>query len=126
MKTSFVFRRRLQDVLPKHYENVFKMSIRNVSNASSRRVQDVFKTPSRRLTRKSCKNEVFEDVLQKCLGDLFKMSSRHLLDVLQRCLKDILKRYHRVKPLLLTRFQDVFKTYSKMVIYRRICLCQTF
>ena len=43
---------------------------------SSRRLQDVFKTSSRRLA---------------------KTSSRHLQDVLQRYLQDVFKAYHQVK-----------------------------
>ena len=62
MKTSFVFVfiRRLQDVLVK--TNIFVWAIR---------LQDVFKTFSRRL----------QDVLQKHLHDIFKTSSRRFENV---------------------------------------------
>ena len=80
------------------------------------RLQDVFKTSSKRL----------EDVLQKHLLDIFKTSSRHLQDVLQRCLQDVFKTYHHVKLFLLTSLWDVFNTFlrctSKRIIYRMICL----
>ena len=65
---SYVFRRRLQDVLIK--TNIFVLAIR---------LQDVFKTFSRRLA---------------------KTSSRHLQDILQRCLQDVFKTYHQVKLLI--------------------------
>ena len=83
------FSRRFQDVLIK--TNIFVLVIR---------VQDVFKTSSRRLVKTSSKR-------------LVKTSSRHLQDVLQRCLQDLFKTYHRVNLFLLTRFQDVFETFSK-------------
>ena len=113
MKTPFVFvfRRRLhqdefvrlslassEDVLVK--TNIFVLAIR---------LQDVFKTSSRRLA---------------------KTSSRHLQDVLQRYLQDVFKMYHQVKLFLLTRLWEVFNTFlrrsfPKTVIYRRICLSNT-
>ena len=81
--------RRLQGVLIK--TNIFALLIRlqktssrrlhqdqhiRLGHTSSRRLQDVFKTSSRRLA---------------------KTSSRHLQDVLQGCLQDVLKTYHQVK-----------------------------
>ena len=62
---SYVFRRRL------HQDQHIRLG-----HTSSRRLQDVFKTSSRRLA---------------------KTSSRHLQDVLQGCLQDVLKTYHQVK-----------------------------
>ena len=75
LKTSFVFvfRRRLQDVLIK--TNVVALFTR-LQKTSSRRLQDVLKTSSKRLA---------------------KTSSRHLQDVFQRCLQDVFKTYHQVK-----------------------------
>ena len=94
--------RRLQDVLQKCFQDIFK--------TSSRRFENVFKTSSRHL----------QDVLARCLQDVFKMlsrslakmSSRHLEDVLQRYLHDDFKTYHQAKLFLLTRPKDVFETYS--------------
>ena len=122
LKTSFVFvfRRRLDNVFKKSYqdeyihlthtssEDVFKTFSRRLDqdqhirlgHTCSRRLQDVFKTSSRRLVKTSSKR-------------LVKTSSRHLQDVLQRCLQDLFKTYHRVNLFLLTRFQDVFETFSK-------------
>ena len=83
---SFVFRRRLQDVFIK--TNIFALVIR---------LQDVFKTFSRRLQY------------------VFKTSSRHL--------QDVFKTYYQVKLFLVTQFQDVFETYSKRfwdVLLRRL------
>ena len=110
MKTSsvFVFRRHLDQ------GQYIRLGL-----TSSRRLQDVLQ---RRLSRHL--QNVFKHVLQKylqhifkvssrCFQDVFKTSSRHLQDILRRCLQDVLKTYHQVKLLLLTRFQDVFETYSK-------------
>ena len=79
LKTSFVFvfRRRLQDV--------FKTSSRRLVKTSSRRFQDVFKTFSRRLQ------------------NVFKTSSRHLQYVLQRHLQDDFKAYHHVSETFFTK-----------------------
>ena len=91
MKTSsvFVFRRHLDQ------GQYIRLGL-----TSSRRLQDVFKM--------SCK-----DVSQ----DIFKTSSntscRNIFNTSSRCLQDVFKTYHQVKLLLLTRFQDVFETYSK-------------
>ena len=69
----------------------------------------VFKTSSRRLAKTSSRH----------LEDVFKTFSfsfsfwRRLQDVLQRCLQDLFKTYHWVNLFLLTRFQDVFETFSK-------------
>ena len=76
---SYVFRRRLQDSLIK--KNIFILVTR---------LQDIFKTSSRRLA---------------------KTSSKRIQDVLQRCLQDVLKTYHQVKLFIWTRFQDVFETW---------------
>ena len=46
--------------------------------------------------------------------DVFaKTSSRHLQDVLQRCVQEVFKTDHQVKLFLLTRFQHVFEKYSQ-------------
>ena len=112
--------RRLQDFLIK--TNMFALALRlqdvflgqdqyiHLGYTSSRRLQDVFKTSSRRLA---------------------KTSSRHLQDVLQRYLQDVFKTYHQVKLFLLTRLWEVFNTFlrrsfPKTVIYRGICLGNTF
>ena len=67
IKTNmFALALRLQDVLPRCLQDVFK--------TSSRRLQDVFKTSSRHL----------QDALKTSSGrlqNIFKISSRHLQDV---------------------------------------------
>ena len=88
--------RRVQDVLPRRFQKVFKTSSRRLAKTSSRRFQDIFKTFLKRL----------QDVLQKCLQDIFKT-------------------YHQVKLFLLTRFQDDSETYSKRfwdVLQRRLTI----
>ena len=109
--------------------NIFAFDIRLQKTSSRRLGQDQYiflshtspgrlaKTPSRRIE------------------DVFKTSSRHLQDILQRCLQDVFKTYHQVKLFLLTSLRDVFnKTYLKvgylqtviLQIYLRICLGHTF
>ena len=107
--------RRLEDVLVQ--ANIFVLAIRpqdffktsyiNVFKTSSRRLQDVLKTPSR------CLQNVF-----KTSWKTFKTSSRHL--------QDIFKTYHQVKPFLLTRLWEAFNTFlrrsfPKTITYRGIC-----
>ena len=99
--------RCLQDALIK--TNIFVLVIR---------FQDVFKILSSCLQDDSPRR--LQDLLQKRLQDIFKTSSkrfqtssRHPQGVLQRCLQVVFKTYIHVKLFLLTRFQDVFKMYSK-------------
>ena len=99
-----------------HSEDIFKNSwsrpkylsssyvLKTFSKTSSK---NVFKTSSRRL----------------------QTLSRHLQDILQRCLQDVFKTHHQVKLFLLTHLRDVFNTFlkhiAKMVVYRRIFLVHT-
>ena len=129
MKTSFVFTfRGLQEVLVKTY--IFALALRLqkkfsrrlgqdqsicLGHTSSRHLQDVSNTSSRRLQYVQPRR--FQDVFKtfyknvfktssRHFEDTFKMSSRHLQDVLKtpsRCLQDMFK----------TSYQDVFKTSSK-------------
>ena len=87
----------------RRFQHVFKTSSRRLAKTSSRHLQDVFKTSSRRLAKTSSRR----------LQDVLKTSSRYLQDDLQRCLQDVFKTYHRVNLFLVTRFQDVFETFSK-------------
>ena len=82
-------------------QDFFKKFWRHLAKTSSRHLQDVFKTFWRHL----------------------KTSSRHL--------QDVFKMYHQVKLFLLTRLREVFNTFlwrsfPKMVIYKGICLGNTF
>ena len=95
MKTSFVivFRRRLQDVLVK--TNIFALAIR-LQDVLARRLQDIFKTSSRRLAQMSSRR--FQDVLKtssKSFQDLFKKSSRRLQDIFKTSCKVIFKTFSR-------------------------------
>ena len=68
VKTNiFVLAIRLQDVLPRRLQDVFKTSSRRLAKRSSRHLQDVLKTSSKRL----------QDVLK----NVFMTSSRRLQDV---------------------------------------------
>ena len=81
--------RRLQSVLQKRLQDIFKKS--------SRRFEDVFERSSTHL------QDVLPRRLQDVLKNIFKTSSRCLQDVLQRYLQDVFKAYHQVKLFLLTR-----------------------
>ena len=128
LKTSFVFvfRRRLQDVFK---TNMFALALRlqktpskrlgqhqyiRLGHTSSRRLQDVFKTlqdvfktSSRNVFKKSSKR------LQDALKNVFKTSSRSLQDILQRYLHEVFKTYHQVKLFLLTRLLQAFSTFLR-------------
>ena len=101
IRLGYTSSRRLQDVLQKRLQDIFKTSSRRLAKTSSRHLQDVFKTFWRRLQ-----------------------------DVLQRYLQDVFKTYHQVKLFLLTRLWEAFNTFlrrsfPKTVIYRGICLSNT-
>ena len=91
-----VFRRRLQDVMIK--TNIFVLVIR---------LQDVFKTSSRRLVKTSSKHlqYVFKTFSRR-LQDVFKTSSRRLAKTFSKHLQDVFMTFS-------TRFQDVFKLFSR-------------
>ena len=106
---SYVFRRRLQDVLIKtnilllaNPQAVFKMFSRRLQDFLQNRLRDIFKRSSRR----------FED--------FFETSSRHLQDVLQRYIQDVFKMYHQVKLTLLTRSREVFSTFLRRTVKKVI------
>ena len=85
LKTSFVFvfRRRLQDVFKTSWSRpiysswlyVFKTSCKNFFKTSSRRLQDIFKTLSRR----------FEDAFKTSCKDIFKTFSRRTIKLNCSC-----------------------------------------
>ena len=76
-------------------EDIFKKSSRRLGqdqcirlgHTSSRRLQDIFKT--------SCQTSSIrlQEVLQKCLQDIFKTSSRRFEDVLKTSCKDLFKTF---------------------------------
>ena len=124
LKTSFVFvfRRRLdQDEYVCLSLNLQKTSSRRLGQdqyirlgyTSSRRLQDVFKTSSRRLAKTSSRH--LQDVFKTSCKNVFKTSSRRLRHVLKkssRCLQDIFK----------TSCKGVFKTLSRRII-KLYCSC---
>ena len=109
LKTSFlfVFRRHLQDVLKTSMTNMFALALRLQKTPSRRLGQDIYiplgHTSSRHL----------QDVLPRCLQDVFKTSSRRLAKTSSRHLQDVFITYYQVKVFLVTQFQDIFETYSK-------------
>ena len=129
---SYLFRRRLQDVLintnifvlvirlqdvlktfSRRLQNVFKTSSRRLTKRFSRNLQDVLKTFSRRLQRKDFpSSQTFLMRLQYVLAiHLPKTPSRLLEDVLKTCLQDVFKVFSRR---LQEVFQDVLKTFSRI------------
>ena len=100
-------------------QDVFKTFSRRVQDVLPRRFEDIFKTSSRHL----------QDISLRRLQDAFKPSSKRLQDVLQRYLRDVFKTYYQVKLFLLTRLRWVFNTFlrrtPKTLIYRGICLGYT-
>ena len=118
---TYVFRRRLQDVLTKtnifvlviRLQDVFKTSLGRLQDVSQKRLQDIFKTSPRH----------FQDV--------FKTSSRHLQDILLRRFQDVFKTSSRrlaktssrhVQDVFKTSCKDVFKTFSRRIIELN-CYC---
>ena len=125
-------------------KNVFKTSSRHLQDALQKRLQDVFKTPSRHIqhvfktfSRRiiklncSCSWPIYSSwpyLFKTSSRRLPKMFSRRLQKVFKissRRLQDVFKTNHQVKLFLLTRFQDVFETYSKRfwdVLQRRLSI----
>ena len=109
-------------------ENVLKTSWRRLDqgkyillgHTSSKRLEDVLKTFlqdvfARRLAKTFSRR--LQNVFKTSCKNVFKTSSRHL--------QNVFKTYHQVKLFLLTRFQDVFGTYSKHfwdVLQRRLSI----
>ena len=94
-------------------EDVLKTSWRRLLSSSS---EDVFKTYSK------CFDQ--DEYIRLIHTSYFtNRSSRRLEDVLQRCLQDVFKTYYQVKLFLVTQLQDFFETYSKpfrAVLLRRL------
>ena len=120
MTKIFVLAIRLQDVFKTSSKRLAKTSSRSLAKTSSKRFEDVFKTFSRHI----------QGVFKTSYKNVFKNSSRRLQDVLQRYLQDFFKAYHQVKLFLLTRLREVLNTFlrlsfPKTVIYRGIWLGNT-
>ena len=132
---SYVFKtfsRRLQNVLQKRLQNIFKTSskhLQDVFKTFSRRLQNVLKTSWRRLAKTSSRHlqDAFETFWRR-LQDVLKISWRRFCKTSWRRKKperfqDAFKTYHQIILFLLTSFQDVFKTYSQRfwgVLQRRL------
>ena len=113
---------RLDHTSSRRLQDLFKTSILLqdvLKTSSSRHLQDVLKAFWRRL----------QGVFKPSSRHLAKASSKRDQDVLQKCLQEVFKRYHQVKLFLLTRLWDVFSAFLKCtartVIYWRICLGHT-
>ena len=120
LKAYFSFYSQISGSLFNHRSQqtfvLMKTSWRRLSSSFS---EDVFKTSSRSLDQDQyirlghTSSRRLQDVLPRCLQNVFKKFSRHLQDFLQRFLQDAFKTYHQVILFLLTSFQDAFKTYSQ-------------
>ena len=110
-----VFRRRLQDVMIKtnifvlviRLQDVFKTSSRRLQDVLSRHLQNIFKTSSRRLAKTSSRHfqYVFKTFSRR-LQDVFKTSSRRLAKTFSKHLQDVFMTFS-------TLFQDLFKLFSR-------------
>ena len=102
-------------------EDVWKTSWRRLSSSSR-------KTSSRRLQDVLVKTNKF--VLAIRLQDVCKTFSRRLAKRSSRHLRDVFKTYHQVKLFLLTRLWEAFnrflrRSFPKTIIYRGICPSNT-
>ena len=95
-----MFSRRPQDVLQKSLQDNFKTFWRRLQDAFktssrclSKKIQGVFKTSSRPFSKRL--QDIFNTSSRRSEG-VFNTSSRHLQDVLQRCLWDVFKMYRQV------------------------------
>ena len=106
VKTNiFVLAIRLQDVLQKGLQDIFKTSSKRLQDV----LKNVFKTSSRRIGRRKI---VTLKTCWRRLQDIFKTFSKRLQDVLQKRFQDVFKTSsRRLQDLLQRYFQDVFKTY---------------
>ena len=122
--------RRLQDVLVKtnifllamRLQDVFKTSSRRLRDVlprrlQDRRFQDVFKTFWRRL----------QDVFKTSCQDVFNTSSRRFAKTSSRHLQDVFKTFWRRLQDVLERYlQDVFKTYHQVKLFLLTSLRDVF
>ena len=97
-------------------EDVFKTSSRRLDQdeyvcLSLTSSEDVFKTSSRRLGQDQYIR--LGHTSSRRLQDVFKTFWRRLQDIIKTSCKDVFKTYHQVNLFLVTRFQDVFETFSK-------------
>ena len=121
MSFAFFLRRRLQDVFKTFDQDEYiRLSLRSS--------EDAFKTSSRRLGQDQYIR--LGHTSSRRLQDVFKTSSRRLAKTSSRHLQDVFKTYHQVKLFLLTRLWEAFNTFlrrsfPKTIIYRGICLGNT-
>ena len=114
IRLSYTSSSRLQDVFKtssRRLQDVLQKGLQGILKTSSRRFQDAFKTSSRSLAKTFSKR--LQNVLKTSCKNIFNTSLRRLQDVLQRSLQDLFKMFHWVNLFLLTRFQGVFETFSK-------------
>ena len=99
MKTSFVFvfRRRLQDILIK--TNIFAILIRLQKTSWRRLDQDQYIR--------------FRHTSSRCLQDVFKTSSRRFVKISSRCFQDVSSSYTALVNKFLRCLQGVFPTFLR-------------
>ena len=117
--------RRLQNIFKtfsKRLQNVLLRCLQDVFRTSSRRFQDIFKTSCKNFLKKSWRR--LQNVLQRFLQDIFKKFSRRLQDFFMTSLKCIIINTSS------TPLWDVFNTFlrrtSKTIINKTICLDHTY
>ena len=77
IRLGYTSSRRLQDVLQKRLQDIFKTSSKRLQDVLQKGLQDIFKTSSRRLQ------------------NVFKTPSRHLQDIFKTSCKDAFKMFWR-------------------------------
>ena len=126
-RVAKTFWRRLQEVLKTFsipLENIFKTSSKYVFKTFSRRI-----VKFNCLTRVQHVLETSGKPSSRHLQDIFKTSSRRLEKMSSRHLQDLSSSSTVIVSTSSRRFWDVFKMFlwrtAKTVIYRRICLGRT-
>ena len=115
---------RLQNVLIKTNIIVLVIPLQDVFKTSSKRLQDVFKTPCKNVFKTSSRR--FQDIFKTTSRRIAKASSRYLQDVFKtfsRSLQDIFKTFwRRLQDVFKMFCKDLFKTFSKRII-KLNCSC---
>ena len=105
IRLGYASSRRLQNIFKtfsKRLQNVLLRCLQDVFRTSSRRFQDVFKTSCKNFLKKSWRR--LQNVCKRSCKDFFKTSSRSFQDVLPRHLQEVFKTSSGL-------LHDVFKMY---------------
>ena len=104
---------RLSHTSSRCLQDLFKTSSKRLAKMYSRYVQDVLKTSSVRLAKTFSK--CFQDVLQKRLQDIFKTSSKRFEDIFKTSWKRLAKTSSRLFQELSSSYTVLVNNYSKCI-----------